>query len=317
MTVRSAIGTVVERIAGEHRLNSLRSREDRFRRGLARRLHPTGGAEPEPVAPPALREGEPDSDFDAPDLTRHELISRLHELLQPRTYLEIGVNDGLSIALSRAVTIGVDPDFAVRSEVQCDLQLVRATSDDFFARQHPMGHLGGVPLDFAFIDGMHLAEFAYRDFMNLEQYMAPTGVIVLDDMLPRSSDEAARNRFTRFWAGDVFKFVEVLTELRPDLVVVRVNTAPTGVVLVTGLDPESRVLAEAYDSVLDRLTSADPQVVPDSVIHRRDAVGAQSLLSSTAWAQLVAARDQADVSTVASAVSSLRRLKTLGGASGA
>lgn len=313
MTVRSALGTVVGRLAGDDRLNALRATEDRLRRDFAKRVHPTGGVEPEPVHPATLREGEPENRFSAADLSRHDLIAQLHETLQPRTYLEIGVNDGLSLALSRAVTIGVDPDFAVRSEVECDVQLVRETSDAFFARAAPMAHLDGVPLDLAFIDGMHLAEFAYRDFMNLERHMAPTGVIVLDDMLPRDDDEAARNRFTRFWAGDVFKFAEVLGELRPDLIIVPVNTSPTGVVLVTGLDPTSTVLEDAYESVLDRLTSPDPQVVPESIIHRRTAVSARSLLNSAAWPKLVALRDVSDSrSAVRSAVMSLRRLKTLG-----
>ncbi|MGG7463960.1 class I SAM-dependent methyltransferase [Plantibacter sp. YIM 135347] len=317
MTLRSTLGNVVGRIAGDDRLNTLRATEDRMRRTLSARIHPTGGADPQPAQDvprePQLREGEPENRFAEAELSRHDLIAQLHETLRPRTYLEIGVNDGLSLALSRAVTIGVDPDFAVRSEIECPVQLVRDTSDEFFARADPMAHLEGVPLDLAFIDGMHLAEFAYRDFMNLERYMASTGVIVLDDMLPRDADEAARERFTRFWAGDVFKFGELLAELRPDLVVIPINTSPTGVVLVTGLDPASTVLQDAYESVLDRLTSPDPQTVPESIIHRRAAVGARSLLRSTAWPKLVALRDQADArQAVRSAVLSLRRLKRLG-----
>lgn len=315
MSVRSNFGSIVGRLAGEHRLNLLRGAEDRFRRGLSGRIHPTGGIEPAvaPVGAPALRESEPPSLFAAPDMSRHELLAGLHRVLAPRTYLEIGVNDGLSLALARARSIGIDPDFAVRSEVECAVQLVRSTSDEFFARPDPTAYLEGMPIDLAFIDGMHLAEFVYRDFMHLEPLMATTGVIVLDDMLPRDSDEAARNRATRFWAGDVFKFAAILADLRPDLVIVPVNTAPTGVIVVTALDPTSRVLADRYDDVIEHLTAPDPQVVPLEIVHRQQAVGASSLIRSSVLGKLQGLREaDAMPGEVRRATASLRRLKRLG-----
>ena len=77
------------------------------------------------------------------------------------------------------------------------MQLIKATSDDVFAGDNPLAHFGGVPVDLAFIDGMHLSEFALRDFINIEPFMADTGVIVIDDVLPRNGLEAARDRKTR------------------------------------------------------------------------------------------------------------------------
>jgi hypothetical protein len=38
--------------------------------------------------------------------------------------------------------------------------------------------------------------------------------------------EAARDRKTEVWAGDVHKVIEVLRWMRPDLVVLLVQTAP-------------------------------------------------------------------------------------------
>jgi hypothetical protein len=156
-------------------------------------------------------------------MERHELLSRLHEALQPRTYFEIGVHVGMSLTLSRARTVAVDPFFKIKREVRCDLHLVRMTSDEFFARRHPFAHFDEPTIDLAFIDGMHLSEYLLRDVMNTERFTHAASVIVLDDMLPRGDNEAARDReaaglLHRAWAGDVYKVIIALRRHRPDRV---------------------------------------------------------------------------------------------------
>jgi hypothetical protein len=222
---------------------------------------------------------------------RHDVLRRLHELARPRTYLEIGVNDGRSLALSSVRSIGIDPAFTVTSELRGDLHLVRATSDDFFARSDPLEHLRGTPLDLAFIDGMHLAEFALRDFINVERHATWSTVIVLDDQLPRNIDEAARDRHTVDWAGDVYKMIPILHRYRPDLRVVPLDTTPTGVVAVFGADPANRVLSQRYDEIVAEYVVADPQDVPDQIIAREGAVDAATLLDAIPWERFVTARD--------------------------
>lgn len=232
--------------------------------------------------------------YPAPTLTRHQLLASMHRQLAPRTYLEIGVSDGRSLALSRARSIGVDPAFAITSPIACDIQLVRARSDSFFEDADAIAHLGGTPVDLAFIDGLHLAEFAYRDFAHVERLCSAASVVVLDDMLPRSDDEAARDRVSRAWAGDVYKVGEILRERRPDLVVVSVNTEPTGVVVVAGLDPTSTTLDAGYSDVLDRLQSPDPQQVPRHVIDRDGAADARQLMRLPVWERLRTLREAPD-----------------------
>ena len=83
---------------------------------------------------------------------------------------------------------------------------------------------GGLPIDFAYIDGMHLLEYALRDFIGVEQYSARSSVVAFDDVLPRNVEEAARDRHVMPWTGDVFRIPLVLTEHRPDLVVL--STSP-------------------------------------------------------------------------------------------
>jgi hypothetical protein len=241
-------------------------------------------------------------------MSRHKLIAQLHERLQPRTYVEVGVRNGASLRLSRARTIGIDPAFRIDQEVCCDVQLVRSTSDDFFARTDAASHFEGVPVDLAFIDGMHLSEFALRDFINIEPLMAPTGVVVLDDVLPRNPLEAARDRRTRSWTGDVYKVVEVLSRRRPDLVILQVNTEPTGTAVVLGLDPTSSVLARVYPDEESELQRPDPQAPPHEVLSRSVAVDPQRLLNSEAWEILVAARESGDHSRVGEAWELVRHL---------
>ncbi|MFI2367143.1 class I SAM-dependent methyltransferase [Streptomyces sp. NPDC018833] len=243
-------------------------------------------------------------------MDRHGFLRQLHRIYKPRNYLEIGVNDGRSLALSRVPSVAIDPAFRVVTSISCDVHLVRATSDDFFTRKDPLVHLrngrnpfralarkdpmnllGGEPrLELSFIDGMHLFEYALRDFMNVERHSRWSSVIVLDDMLPRNVDEAARERHTKFWAGDVYKVVQVLRRYRPDLVVVEVDTAPTGVVAVFGADPESTVLKDAYDKIIEEYVVPDPQDVPDEVLVRKNAVQPEALLGADFWPGLIRAR---------------------------
>lgn len=216
-------------------------------------------------------------------------------MLQPRTYFEIGVRDGMSLTHSRVPSVAVDPAFAIDREIRCDVHLVRTTSDEFFARHQPFAHLPQPVVDLAFIDGMHLAEYALRDFINTERHCHPGSVIVIDDVLPRNVEQAGRERvggaIGHAWAGDVFKLVEVLRAHRPDLVVLEVDTAPTGTVVVLLPDPTNVSLGRTYDDVVGDLVAADPQVVPDEILARTRAIQPQALLQAPIWEPLLASRD--------------------------
>lgn len=223
-------------------------------------------------------------------MRRHDLLQRLHELLQPRTYLEIGVSTGASMSRSRARSIGVDPAFRIDKELLCDLHLVRATSDEFFARAHPLAHFDEPRVDLAFIDGMHLAEYALRDFINTERFTHAASVIVIDDMLPRNVGEADRDRGRprpgASWAGDVYKIVAPLRDLRPDLVCLEVDTEPTGTVVVLLPDPGSPALLSAYDDLVEAFVVPDPQHVPEEILTRSRAVDPEKLLAAPIWDDL-------------------------------
>jgi hypothetical protein len=74
----------------------------------------------------------------------------------------------------------------------------------------------------------------------------------------------------------VWKVVGILREYRPDLRMKIVATAPSGLCIVRGLDPTSRVLAERLD---------------DIVAHYRDAEYPTSALETPAGFELVPATD--------------------------
>ena len=176
-----------------------------------------------------------------------EFLSSVHSLVRPRRYLEIGVRTGMSLALARCRSVGIDPAYSIEAELDADVALFRTTSDEYFARPDPLAPVQGQPFDLAFIDGMHLFEFALRDFINVERQTDWTSVIVFDDMLPRNVQEAASDRETKAWTGDVYKVILTLREYRPDLVLLPVDTLPTGLLLVLAPDRDSTALTDHYD----------------------------------------------------------------------
>ena len=239
----------------------------------------------------------------------HALMRVLHRTLKPRTYLEVGVFMGDSLKLARRAAVGIDPAPQVTQRLPVTAHVVATTGDDFFAQPRPLEQVfkhGGVPTaaltqsprllprwlkgaprrrdgelfaELALIDGMHHAEFALRDFINIERNSAPWSVIVFDDNLPENHEQALRARATEAWTGDVFRVEEVLKKYRPDLVTVRVDIG-TGALLVFGLNHLNRRLTNFYDQIVAEAVQSDPQVVPDEVLQRHGAISVETLIES-------------------------------------
>lgn len=220
-----------------------------------------------------------------------DFLRGLHSHLQPSTYLEIGIRNGGSLALSRCRSVGIDPAYNLTAEIDGDLALFRTISDEYFSRPEPLAPFGNRPIDLAFIDGLHLFEFALRDFIYVERHAATGGVAIFDDVFPRTVDEAARDRHTVSWTGDVFKVLQVLERYRPDLACIRVGTQPTGLFVVAGLDPTSTVLHDHYDEIIEQYITADPQDVPAEILDRAGVQPPQRVLDSPVWEVIRAARE--------------------------
>jgi hypothetical protein len=199
------------------------------------------------------------------------LLERLHERLRPRTYVEIGVHMGRSLGRARpgTVSVGIDPDPQIAdTTVEETAKVFRTTSDDFFREHDLRSELGGLPVDFAFIDGMHLFEYALRDFMNIERHCSPESVVMFHDCYPRERAHAEREWQTVAWCGDVWKLIPCLREQRPDLGVHAIDVRPAGMGIITHVDPESSVLWDSYDEIEERYLALDYDWVEEGQAER-------------------------------------------------
>lgn len=183
-----------------------------------------------------------------------DVLRRVHRHLAPATYVEIGVYRGHSLRLSLpgADVVGIDPqpDLSVADESRA--RLFKMTSDEFFANHNLRTVLGGRPFDLAFIDGLHLFEQALSDFANLERHAHRGSVILVHDCSPMDAVSSARERTTILWSGDVWKLIVCLRDVRPDLRVSVADVAPTGMGIVTNLDPASTMLTDEREELCRR-----------------------------------------------------------------
>ena len=196
-----------------------------------------------------------DPDFiQAKGMAYDAFFAQLHAEIYLDWYLEIGCRRGRSVAAVASKTIVVDPYFRIETNVignKPQFIAQQMESDAFFAS----GFLekNEIALSFSFIDGMHLIEYALRDFINLERHSALGGAIAIHDCCPFSHAMTTRDLSGHKkgpWTGDVWKIIPILQQWRPDLTVQVLDCAKTGLVIVTGLRPDDRTLEDAFDAIL-------------------------------------------------------------------
>ena len=198
---------------------------------------------------------------------KEHYVQKLLDRYSSPTYFEIGVRHGDSFRwVDAGRKIGVDP--VRQPEMGTPLageEFYEATSDDFFAK------LAGDVLrtrciDVALIDGLHEFSQVVRDFHNVEQYISPKGVVVLDDFNPRSAELASDVPTGAAWNGDVWKLAPYLRSIRPDLRL-RTVDADQGVGIVDGFGDEPTA---ADHRVVDECKALDYSYLRDN---RRDLLG--------------------------------------------
>lgn len=183
------------------------------------------------------------------------VLDGIHARMLFDWYLEIGCRTGASFGKSRSRTIAVDPYFRVEQNVignKPALHIFQTTSDAFFES----GYLerNAISLGFAFLDGMHLIEYLLRDFRSTERHSDPGGVIAIHDCCPWNVSITTRDlnslRDGVAWTGDVWKLLPILQQYRPDLKITVLDANPSGLVIISNLDPTNTVLFDRYDEIL-------------------------------------------------------------------
>lgn len=187
-----------------------------------------------------------------------------HVNCNSKRYIEIGVCKGVSFSLAdeQTIAVGIDP------EPQLDVDslpkkhiVVSDTSDNFFESGRLEKYFDGRPFDMAFLDGMHLFEFALRDFINLEKHSNSKSIVFVHDLYPMNAETATRERNSDFWSGDVWKLVLCLQEYRPDLGLEVLPCPPTGLGYITNLDSSSTILTDNYDEILEKYIDMPFEVI--------------------------------------------------------
>jgi hypothetical protein len=184
-------------------------------------------------------------------------LQRFHEVLRPESYLEIGVAGGDTLALAGPPTyaIGVDPEPKITVPIHAQVKIFSETSDDFFAKDYLTPLLHQNPLTLAFIDGAHVFAQCLRDFMHVERFCSERSLVLLHDTIPLNEVTQRPDRQRKFYTGDVWKTVVCLKHYRPDLDIFTIATPWSGLTVVTGLDPSSRILADSYGEAIQHFTN--------------------------------------------------------------
>lgn len=193
------------------------------------------------------------------------VLQHLHKVLRPKSYFEIGTLRGATLKLAECPSIAVDPLFRVEQDVLGGKRmcaLYQMTSDDFFSAYDPKA-IFGRPIDFAFLDGMHLCEYLLRDFANTEKHCRKNSVIFMHDCAPVEPAIAERRpnhttvvpHRTAWWAGDVWRTVLALKKYRPDLAITALDASPTGLICVSNLNPQDTSIMDRYTEIVAEMMS--------------------------------------------------------------
>jgi len=121
---------------------------------------------------------------------RWEIINKIIEEHDIKSYLEIGVQKGVNFSqIDCSVKLGVDPDCSLWGVVPVD-------SDTFFAENRDVYEL-------VFIDGLHHSDQVEKDIVN--SWRQGAKYIVLHDCNPPDEISQTVPRATRAWWGDVWR----------------------------------------------------------------------------------------------------------------
>jgi hypothetical protein len=144
-------------------------------------------------------------------VTRTDLINFLIKKIGAKSYLEIGLGDGVNFSnVLCDDKISVDPFFRNK-------QTYFMTSDEFFK-------INKKKFDLIFIDGLHHEDQVTKDILNSLKFLNENGIIVCHDMNPESEEiQVIPYNGYGAWTGDCWKAFVNLRMSRNDLEMFTVN----------------------------------------------------------------------------------------------
>lgn len=160
-------------------------------------------------------------ELNAPNIERWRVVQTFVDLYTYARYLEVGVNKGITFdRITAGTKVAVDPTFQFDWRAEQDrrgpsTRYHEVTSDQYF------GTIIGddEAFDVIYLDGLHTFEQTLRDLINALEYLAPGGVIVIDDVRPSSYHASLPNmgrsiQVRKFvgdtsphWMGDVYRLI--------------------------------------------------------------------------------------------------------------
>lgn len=201
-------------------------REKRPRPIFAQKAEPYKG--PSSVEDEIVRDALPAADA----------LAAMAQALAPRSVLDIAYGEPL--AIEAGTTIHINPNLKTS-----DGRNIKTYSDEFFEfSDHP---ILSDPIDFIAIRGKNTFEDALRDFINAEKQAHKFSVIAIEGVLPNTEKQGARQRQTQQWSGDVWKMIPFLKQKRPDLVLMEIDAAPSGLLLVLCPSPGHSLIRTNYN----------------------------------------------------------------------
>ena len=186
-----------------------------------------------------------------------DFLKALHKNIY-EGYFEIGTRTGASLALSNSPSVSIDPFFQLSTDPvgNKDLCLMfQETSDSFFQNRLPF--LSDLKCQLAFIDGMHLFEYALKDFINLAKISSEKSLFLFHDPIPWTFQMATRNYDDvprgSAWTGDIWKLVHIFIDVGMKDNVKLLTSAPSGLLAV--LNPDEKLVSKLennYDQICSK-----------------------------------------------------------------
>ncbi len=131
---------------------------------------------------------------------RTEIIQSLVNKINAKSYLEIGIDNGINFSnIVCDKKVSVDPNTNTSA-------MHHVTSDAFFDSNTDT-------FDVIFIDGLHHADQVYRDIENSLKILAPNGYIICHDMNPIKEEHQTIPFVSGTWNGNCWEaFVQLRSE---------------------------------------------------------------------------------------------------------